>query len=120
MAVYLCETDEEKILDMSTPFFDDILSALNKRLSYEAISGYAGNGFCEDSWSMIQGAHPLVNHGEVKKAQTKDWLSSMVQMSSMKEISVQTETGDNDVGLAFESIGLGWVFDGLKESEENK
>lgn len=60
MAVYLGETDEDKINNMSLVFFNSILAALGRRVNYDAISNYAGNSFAKDSWKMIQEANPLV------------------------------------------------------------
>lgn len=44
---------------MSYLFFEDILAELGQKLSYEAVSNYAGNSFCKDSWDMIQKANPF-------------------------------------------------------------
>ena len=44
---------------MSMLFFDDVLMELDKKLNYDAIVNYAGNGFCEKSWDMIQESYPL-------------------------------------------------------------
>ena len=44
---------------MSIIFFDDVFEAIGKRLTYDAISNYAGNSFCKDSWEMIAQHHPM-------------------------------------------------------------
>ncbi|MDO4802983.1 MAG: hypothetical protein Q4A15_12525 [Prevotellaceae bacterium] len=44
---------------MSLIFFNSILTALGRRVNYDAISNYAGNSFAKDSWKMIQEANPL-------------------------------------------------------------
>lgn len=44
---------------MSLLFFEDVLEELGKKLNYDAVVNYAGNSFCEKSWSMIQEAHPF-------------------------------------------------------------
>lgn len=59
VAVHLGVVEEEKINEMSIPFFDDILTALGKKLSYDAVVNYAGNSFCEKSGEMISDANPL-------------------------------------------------------------
>lgn len=46
---------------MSMLFFDSVLASLNKKLNYDAVVNYAGNGFCNKSWEMIQEAHPFGN-----------------------------------------------------------
>lgn len=63
MAAYLGETDEEKILDMSIPFFDNVIIELGYKLNYEAIVNYAGNSFFEKSWEVITDNNPF-NVGE--------------------------------------------------------
>ena len=44
---------------MSIPFFNDVLSALGKKLNYESISNLYGNSFCKDASKYIQDAFPL-------------------------------------------------------------
>ena len=44
---------------MSYVFFDDVLTELGHKLSYDAIVNYAGNSFCKDSWDMITNANPM-------------------------------------------------------------
>lgn len=48
-------------------FFENVLMELGKKLNYDAIVNYAGNGFCEKSWQMIQDAYPM---GSGKKTGT--------------------------------------------------
>ena len=52
--------DEELINNMSFVFFEDVLDELGHKLTYEAVSNYAGNSFCEKSWEMIQDNNPFV------------------------------------------------------------
>lgn len=59
VAAYLGEADEEKINSMSYVFFEDVLMTVGKMIDYEAVSNYAGNSFCKDSWKMIQESNPL-------------------------------------------------------------
>lgn len=59
VAVYLGQTDETKINDMSIPFFNNVLMALGKRVNYDAVVNYAGNSFAKDSWKLIQEANPF-------------------------------------------------------------
>ena len=51
--------DENQIEEMSFVFFEAILEALGQKLTYEAVSNYAGNSFCHDSWEMISEANPI-------------------------------------------------------------
>ena len=44
---------------MSYLFFEDVLTELGHKLSYEAIVNYAGNSFCKDSWDMIVDSNPM-------------------------------------------------------------
>lgn len=67
IAVYLGETNEEHINDMSIVFFNSVLAALGKRVNYDAVVNYAGNGFAKDSWKMIQEANPLMKPSKTNK-----------------------------------------------------
>lgn len=59
VACHLGVVDEEQINNMSFIFFEAILDALGQKLTYEAVSNYAGNSFCEKSWDMISEANPI-------------------------------------------------------------
>lgn len=59
VAVHLGVIDEEKIDNMSYVFFEDILTELGHKLTYDAIVNYAGNSFCEKSWDMITEHNPF-------------------------------------------------------------
>lgn len=59
VAVHLGVIDEEQINNMSYIFFEDVLSELGHKLTYDAIVNYAGNSFCEKSWDMITEHHPF-------------------------------------------------------------
>ena len=59
IATHLGVVDEEQINNMSYIFFQDVLTELGYKLSYEAIVNYAGNSFCKDSWDMISDANPM-------------------------------------------------------------
>ena len=60
IAVHLGIADEEQINDMSIPFFNDVLTALGRRLNYESISNLYGNSFCKEPGKYISEANPLV------------------------------------------------------------
>lgn len=59
VAVHLGVIDEEQIDNMSYVFFEDILTELGHKLTYDAIVNYAGNSFCEKSWDMITKHNPF-------------------------------------------------------------
>lgn len=59
MAVYLGQTDEDKIEQMSQVFFESVLEKLGKKLNYDAVVNYAGNSFAQKAWEMIADANPL-------------------------------------------------------------
>ena len=44
---------------MSYVFFEDVLTELGHKLTYDAIVNYAGNGFVEKSWDMIVEHNPM-------------------------------------------------------------
>ena len=85
IAVYLGETNENNINNMSIPFFNDVLAALGKRVNYDAVVNYAGNAFAKDSWKMIQEANPMT---KPKKMNTSfvDMLSKPSMMSSIEDL----------------------------------
>lgn len=60
MAAHLGIIDEEAIEGMSFAFFEDVLSELNHKLTFDAVANYAGNSFCSKSWDMITEHHPLL------------------------------------------------------------
>lgn len=48
---------------MSYLFFEDVLTELGHKLTYDAVVNYAGNSFAENSWDMISDNNPF-NVGE--------------------------------------------------------
>lgn len=44
---------------MSYIFFEDVLTELGHKLTYDAIVNYAGNSFVEKSWDMIVEHNPM-------------------------------------------------------------
>ena len=59
IATHLGVVNEEDIDNMSFVFFEDILEQLGRKLTYDAIVNYAGNGFCEKAWDMITEHNPM-------------------------------------------------------------
>ena len=84
IAVYLGETNENKINEMSIPFFDIVLAALGKRVNYDAVVNYAGNAFAKDSWKMIQEANPMTKP-KAMNASFIEMLSKPNTVSTKKE-----------------------------------
>ena len=96
VAVYLGETDESKIDEMSIPFFNSVLAALGKRVNYDAVVNYAGNAFAKDSWKMIQEANPMTKPKKIGNA-----FADMIQ----KTIKVaKTEDVLGDISWAMEGM----------------
>lgn len=53
IATHLGVVDEDRINNMSFPFFEDVLDELGHKLHYDAVVNYAGNSFMEKSWALI-------------------------------------------------------------------
>ena len=85
IAVYLGETNEDKINDMSCPFFNDVLAALGKRVNYDAVVNYAGNACAKDSWKMIQEAHPMIKPPKMNSSFV-DLLSKPNTLSKIEDL----------------------------------
>ena len=65
IATHLGVADEEQINNMSYNFFEDVLTELGHKLTYDAVVNYAGNSFAKDSWEMIMDSNPMAG-GENK------------------------------------------------------
>ena len=59
VAVHLGIVDEDQINNMSYVFFENVLTELGHKLTYDAIVNYAGNSFVEKSWDMITEHNPM-------------------------------------------------------------
>lgn len=44
---------------MSYLFFEEVLTELGHKLTYDAVVNYAGNSFCDKSWEMISKSNPM-------------------------------------------------------------
>lgn len=79
MATHLGVIDEEQIDNMSYLLFNDILTELGRKLSYDAVVNYAGNSFCKDSWDMIMNSNPMTmdenGHGSKQQQTLANFLS---------------------------------------------
>ena len=77
---------------MSFIFFEGILEALGQKLTYEAISNYAGNSFCERSWDMISESNPihLIHDGpEIGKTSRNRGLFDFIEHGTNKSKSAR-------------------------------
>lgn len=85
VATHLGCVDEEKINDMSIPFFDDVFATLSDKLVYDGIVNYAGNSFCKDSWDMIMKHYPMKEH-QTKGSQAMSQLGSLFNSTKIKVV----------------------------------
>lgn len=72
-------------------FFEAVLEALGQKLTYEAISNFAGNSFCEKAWEMISENNPmeLIREGAENRITSKnkgmfDFLNMATKTSSSR------------------------------------
>lgn len=86
VAVHLGEVDEEKINNMSYLFLESVLTALGKKLNYDAVVNYAGNSYFEKSWEVITENNPM----NVKKTVTdKTGIGSMIEAMNSGKIVIK-------------------------------
>ena len=75
---------------MSYVFFEDVLTELGHKLSYDAVVNYAGNSFCKDSWDMITDSNPLTmdekGRGSKQQRTLADFLGS-ARMASPEDLA---------------------------------
>ena len=90
--------NEDEINGMSIPFFNNVLSAIGRRLNYESVSNLYGNSFCKDAGKYIQDAYPL--------APAKKISSGMVNMLSQATI-IKVENDDSGAAVAAVGKQLG-------------
>lgn len=69
---------------MSYVFFDDILTELGHKLTYDAIVNYAGNSFCEKSWDMITKHNPFNVSNDTQEDAALKGLASMFNSGNVK------------------------------------
>lgn len=99
IAVYLGEPDEEKILNMSNLFFEDVIRELGYRLNYEAVVNYAGNSFFEKSWDVIMENNPFNVAEDVRKSKALAEMAGLITNSKIHVIkkSSPIEEADGDL-----------------------
>lgn len=61
---------------MSYVFFEDVLTELGHKLTYDAIVNYAGNSFVEKSWDMIVEHNPMNISSDGTNQKTMNGLAS--------------------------------------------
>lgn len=74
---------------MSWVFFEAVLEALGRKLNYDAIVNYAGNGFCSKAWEMIEASNPLT--ASTKKE--NQGISSFASFLNSGKIKIQGVEG---------------------------
>lgn len=72
---------------MSYVFFEDVLEELGHKLTYDAIVNYAGNGFVEKSWDMINEHNPM---NLIKEKDKNAALRSVADMFNSAKVKVGT------------------------------
>ena len=48
---------------MSYVWFNNVLTALGKRINFESVSNLYGNSFCKDAAKVVQASNPLIKEG---------------------------------------------------------
>lgn len=101
---------------MSIVFFNTVLSALGKRVNYDAVVNFAGNSFAKDAWKTIQESNPLIKH---KPKHSFADMFSEVAVSQAKLLPVTkdgkkiSDVSEDAVGDVTDSSEKG-MFDALK------
>lgn len=80
---------------MSIVFFNSVLTALGKRVNYDAVVNYAGNSFAKDAWKTIQEANPLAKQ---KKRHAFEEMFSSVSIPQTKIVPKELATNKDWVG----------------------
>ena len=84
LAAHLGVVDEKLIDEMSFLFFEDVLTELGYKLTYDAVVNYAGNAFAENSWEMISDSNPFNVGEEGKQKRTNNNLASFLANADVK------------------------------------
>lgn len=80
---------------MSYIWFESVLEALGKRISFESISNIYGNSFCKKPNEIVSAANPLLKHGG------KDIHSGATILGMAGTIKTITVKDDVDVNKLF-------------------
>lgn len=88
---------------MSMPFFNNVLSAIGRRLNYESVSNLYGNSFCKDASKYIQEAYPLTKLKKIGSGMA----SLFAQATIIKASS--TDKKETEKALAKDLGDLSWA-----------
>ena len=83
---------------MSYVWFEMVLEALGKRISFESISNLYGNSFAKDASKYISAANPLVKNGGKSVSSGIESLAGAITIVDSKK------TQDSDGGLDFKEL----------------
>lgn len=96
VAVYMGETDEEKMLDMRYPFFNRVLAQLNRKLRYDAATGFAGNSFFKESGKLVEESNPLFKE---KKGHGMALADELAMQTALANVTIgQQKAGRQEIG----------------------
>lgn len=59
IALHLGECDEDKILEMRLPFFNDILAELSVYLNFQSLTSILANPYASEGYKIVQDANPI-------------------------------------------------------------
>jgi len=93
--------DEEKINNMSYIWFQSVLAALGKRISFESISNLYGNSFAKDSAKIVQAANPLLKDGG-KSGSSITGLAGQIKIIKAKDKDTAKAAVEDKLGGSFD------------------
>lgn len=96
VAVYMGETDEEKMLDMRYSFFNRVLAQLNRKLRYDAATGFAGNSFFKEAGKLVEESNPLFKEKKGHGMALADELAMQATMASVN--TAKPGAGRQEIG----------------------
>lgn len=91
---------------MSIPFFNNVLSAIGRRLNYESVSNLYGNSFCKDAGKYIQEAYPLTKLKKISSGMISAFAQATIIKANNNNKAETTKALSKDLG------DLSWA-DGL-------
>ena len=96
---------------MAYIWFNAVLEALGKRLSYESISNLYGNSFAKDAAKLIQAANPLIKNGHVGQNGAQALLAMGGKMTIIDSADRKAQ-----IAQASKTMGdMSWIEEYLKE-----
>lgn len=103
IAAHLGVVNEDEINNMSMVFFQNVLTALGKKLNYESISNIYGNSFAKDAGKYVKEAYPLI-----KKSKMSDF-AKMLNMAAVKTIKKNAKPEDKVKAISKDLGDLSWA-----------